>query len=390
MQSTTSSIEGSRKAYTPDQLQSLTIDLLRFPLAIMVVFCHLDPDYIPLSDADFSILSWRGIYNVVAILLSHSLSAIAVPTFFLISGYLFFMKCTEFTWGFYRYKIQRRIHSLIIPYFLWNALAIVVYVLVTLGKYGTLEPANYILSQGWHWFYDCISWAPSRVNWLGDTAISATPFDLPLWFLRDLIVVSLLSPVIYGFVKRLKIWGILLLLLADISRIWPALPGFSSTAFCYFSLGAYLAINRYNIVDLVHRYKHTILPIALVLLLSLTYFGGLKTRVGGNLDPIFYLFGVFAAFYIASELIMRYHIKPNKLLVSSCLFVYAMHYLTPKGNLWEKSLQMLHAIIPGQSGFEDIVCYVLTPFLTAAICIAIYAVGRKFLPKITLIFSGNK
>ena len=72
------------------ELLSSTIDLLRFPLAIMVIFTHMNPHVINLIDADFSLFSGHGIYNIVGIVGSHVLTHIAVPTFFLISGFLFF------------------------------------------------------------------------------------------------------------------------------------------------------------------------------------------------------------------------------------------------------------------------------------------------------------
>ena len=70
------------------KLLSSTIDLIRFPLAIMVIFIHMNPRVVNLIDADFNFFSGRGIYNVMRIIGSHVLSSIAVPTFFLISGFL--------------------------------------------------------------------------------------------------------------------------------------------------------------------------------------------------------------------------------------------------------------------------------------------------------------
>ena len=64
------------------KLQSATIDLLRFPLAIMVIFIHMNPCVINLFETDFNLMSSHRIYNIVGILLSHVLAHIAVPTFF--------------------------------------------------------------------------------------------------------------------------------------------------------------------------------------------------------------------------------------------------------------------------------------------------------------------
>ncbi len=77
---------------TDDVLQSRTIDLLRFPMAVMVVFIHMNPVVVKWADADFSLISGNGLYNLLGILISNILTHMAVPTFFLISGFLFFLK----------------------------------------------------------------------------------------------------------------------------------------------------------------------------------------------------------------------------------------------------------------------------------------------------------
>ena len=104
------------------KLQSATIDLLRFPLAIMVIFIHMNPEVSNLFDADFSLISGHGIYNVTGVLLSHVLTHIAVPTFYLISGFLFFINFQKWSWEGYKKKLSSRIKTLLVPYLLWNAI----------------------------------------------------------------------------------------------------------------------------------------------------------------------------------------------------------------------------------------------------------------------------
>lgn len=103
-----------------DKLQFETIDVLRFPMAVMVMFIHMNPNVVNLIDADFDLFSGHGLFNVSAILLSHVISAIAVPTFFLISGFLFFVNFKTWSWDGYKKKMKHRVKSLLIPYFLWN------------------------------------------------------------------------------------------------------------------------------------------------------------------------------------------------------------------------------------------------------------------------------
>lgn len=182
------------------ELLSSTIDLLRFPLAIMVIFIHMNPQVINLIDADFNLFSGRGIYNMTQIVGSHVLSHIAVPTFYLISGFLFFnYNFNKWSWNTYRRKIKARIRTLFIPYIMWNLLPFLLLLLTMLG--GVIlydKPAEgitqLIKEKSWHIFYDCNEWGTTRVNWLGEHLRMTGPYDLPLWFLRDLIVVTLLTP----------------------------------------------------------------------------------------------------------------------------------------------------------------------------------------------------
>jgi surface polysaccharide O-acyltransferase-like enzyme len=111
--------------YSPEELQSATIDLLRFPLIFMVIFIHLSYTAVHLPDADSPLFSEQGILNLLYLLLSDGICRLAVPTFFIISGFLFFINVTDFTWEQYKYKIKRRFRSLVIPYFLWNLIAII-------------------------------------------------------------------------------------------------------------------------------------------------------------------------------------------------------------------------------------------------------------------------
>jgi peptidoglycan/LPS O-acetylase OafA/YrhL len=380
---------------TPEQLQSQTIDLLRFPLAIMVIFIHMNPHMVSPVNGDISLFSGLGIFNIVAITLSRILSKIAVPTFFFISGFLFFYKNQTWQWSTYKRKMQRRIHTLVIPYFLWNIVAfmlpLLMYTQAVIRHHIPMSDLiGLIAENNWRIFYDINTWSSGQVNWLGQALSSTGPFDLPLWFLRDLIVVTVFAPAIYWVVKRLKIWGIIVLFIAYISRIWLQVPGFSIGAFFMFALGAYFAVNSLNIVTIAQRYKALIVPICIALFVfSVTTYNTSNISFQ-TLSLVYVPFGVFTAFYIASKLIERYRIKPNKLLVSSCFFVYAFHGIWDSFGPIQISSRLLHCIIPGESGIETVVVYLTGPFLTAFICIAILYLCRKICPKLILLLSGNK
>lgn len=365
--------------YSPEELQSATIDLLRFPLIFMVIFIHLSYTAVHLPDADFPLFSEQGILNLLYLLSSDGICRLAVPTFFIISGFLFFINVTDFTWEQYKYKIKRRFRSLVIPYFLWNLIAIILSIVV-LALLPSISLENVysipkLLSNGWHLFYNA-----NGGNY---------PIDYPLWFVRDLIVVSLLSPVIYWYVKKLGIFGLIIILVAGATNMWISLPGFGISAFFYFSVGAYFAINRYNIVEFSRRYKSVIIVGAIILYGLYTYFNGENSDARFAKIVLFSLFGAFAFFYLCSQLIVKFHVWPNRMLLSSCLFVLALHAILSR-TMIRATQSLIHHIIPGTSVFEDITVYILTPIITALICLAIFAFCRKYLPTLTRLLTGNK
>lgn len=378
-------------------LQSTTIDILRFPLAIMVVFIHMNPKVTNLLEIDYNLLSCHGIKNLIGILFSHVIASIAVPTFYIISGFLFFINFQKWNWADNKSKIRKRVKSLVIPYFLWNFVPFILYIIFMLVgvcfKGNSISNVySYIQEYSWHIFYDCNEWGTTQVNWLGDNLRMTGPYNLPLWFLRDLIVLTFLNPLIYFIVKRIRISALFILFIAYISRIWTQIPGFQITAFFYFTTGAYFALNNLNIVSFAKRFNYLFLPVCIICLFITTIYDGVNTVVGQFFCPFFVFSGVFTTFYIASLLIKRYKIKPNKFLVSSSFFIYAFHvaYLPIIGNPLSFSQNILHKLIPGNTCIEDCICYMASPFLTIIICLLVLSITRKFLPKTTLLFTGNK
>ena len=223
------------------KLQSLTIDFLRFPLIMMVVFIHMSPKTTNLIDAKYDLLSGLGIYNIVKILFSHIIPSIAVPTFFLISGLLFFSNFQEWSWDGYKKKIKSRMKTLLIPYILWNLIPF----LLIVGKCFICDISNgnpttdtqaFFTNNIWRTFYNFHEWESSNTDWFGNHLSSTAPLNIPLWFIRNLFVISLLTPIIYIAVKRLKTWLITVLFLAYISKIWTHIPCLDIESVFFFTI----------------------------------------------------------------------------------------------------------------------------------------------------------
>lgn len=381
---------------TEDKIQSLTIDFLRFPMAIAVIFIHMGPKVINLVDSDIDILSIKGLYNISGIMFSHVFSHISVPMFFLISGFLFFYNFNNERG--YKNKLKSRISTLLIPYLLWNILPWLLYVLAIIFRNCLIGNSfsnliSFIETYNFNILYACHEWGESRVNWLGNNLLMTGPYNLPLWFLRDLIFMVILTPLINFLINKCKIWYIFFLLLAYVSRIWILIPGFHITACFFFSLGSYFAINQINIISFVRKYKMFAVISFLILLCLTVIYDGNNTFIGENIYPFFIITGVFAVFYITSNLIEKFDLKPNKLLISSCFFIYAFHgvvFPVINGSPLSFIEKIVHFIVPGESDIETLICYYITPFITAFLCIVLMLAIKKIFPRLAKVLTGNR
>ena len=113
-----------------DEHTSKTISFARFPLIALVAFIH---SYImmPYHGSSVTALEVPMFYNI-EFLISEIIACIAVPLFFLISGFLFFYRLSDFTCKLYITKLKKRFKTLFIPYVFWSLAAIMVTCVVQL------------------------------------------------------------------------------------------------------------------------------------------------------------------------------------------------------------------------------------------------------------------
>lgn len=191
------------------------LDLIRVLLTVGIVCRHATTTELPSSTHAFDLIT-RGVVI---------LTEICVPLFFVISGYLFFRNTPDkpdvnWFWG----KYESRFFSLVIPYLIANIIAWCCYYFAM----------NEVPSMVSGFFGD--SWKdPIFVFWTG-------PVNMSLWFIRELIVVVLLSPLVYLLVRYLSWWGVLALGVLWAFKIGPE-PIF------LFSAGACLGIRKIDPVE---------------------------------------------------------------------------------------------------------------------------------------------
>ncbi len=314
---------------------------LRFPMMVLVTYAH---SYGHVAE-NFNLLSldWNT-YEFLKLLISQTLVKVAVPVFFFMSGYLFFSNVKEWNLTVYREKMLRRVKTLLIPYLIWNLLMAV--------KLKTFS---------WSMFW--VYWKPAgtQIDWLGNEQLMTAPANMPLWFLRDLIIVSLLAPIIYIGIRYLGYWLLGLLTMCYLSGICAFIPGLSAYAVYFFTFGAFLSIRKMDLVETMKRYELPayILSVILAIAMICTY----HTSTFSSLMLVFRITGAIAVFCLASHISQKGH-SP---LCDSAYFIYLAHYVFFMSFVDEAFFSIFDTSMASLS-----VHYLLCPLIKVSIFVGIY------------------
>lgn len=366
------------------KLQSQTIGFLRFPLMLMVVFIHAPHTKGDMQSVNYYNMSGEDIYTIV-VALAHTLTNVAVPAFFMFSGFLFFYNTKSFTKEIYFGKLQKRISSLLIPYLIWNIVPLILSLVLSL-KNGTFDQFWSSLSEKGGVatiFWNYSTWTNKVTN-----QVYFGPALLPLWFLRDLILTVILSPIIFFIVKRLKILGVVILGLLYYFKVGGVVAQYNLnqliTATFFFSLGSYFSLNDLNMVSVSRSLnKFVILPFLLMAWASVYYY---QTDVYKYVLPFYVIFGIIVLINITSVLLQRGIVKEISLLSKSSFFIYLAHVVL----IMDVSRIIVDRIFTSENMGMSALNFILTPLLCTLICISLYWVMNKIMPKVTAVITGGR
>lgn len=355
---------------TSNNQLSTILDALRFPMIVLVLFMHVVP--IAPNDIPWE-LSWKSFYLFTTEFIAHNFGRIAVPIFFLISGYLFFLKAPD-SWdtSFFTSQWRKRIKTLLIPYLLWNIL-----------KYLAIGFKGYSMQYlGFHADIDATYF--HSLDWYG---IFYGPLNEPLWYLRDLILMVLLSPLFYLLMRYLRVFGIILLGLWYLSAVELGIVGLSLTAIFYFGLGAFFSISKRNMLQDFTRWG----AIPLVISCLSIALGTILDNTGATkeywLRPALIL-GVIGSFSLCKTLLEESNRFKSITLkyASSVFFIYAVHEIYLKN--W---LNGFFSRIPMIEHYAvKYVGYLLQPLILLGICLLLDYFVRRYLPKVYAVLTGGR
>lgn len=320
--------------------------------------------------------------------------------FFLFAGYLFFIRYDSFGMKEYITSIRHKSRTLFIPYILWCTIASVLSIIQS-GSFDTID-TNLITDLYW-----CGHGARFTVTPFGNVIplISSPSCNGVLWFIRDLIVMFLLSPLVWLIGKLSPRITIPLLLLCALLHV--GIPYIGSDAPIWFTLGAIFAIRHIDFVSFSHRHALQLISIwgvlAVIYMVMHHYFDphhlayGAKSILEKTLTSTI---GVFAYIAIAYNCLypkkignVTYFIgfckKPiNRwliLLSPTSFFLYMVHFLPGL----EENFHLTSTLISNQE-WEKTLDYLSTSLIKITVIPLLFFAMRRYTPRLLSILTGGR
>lgn len=285
-----------------------------------------------------------------------NITSIAVPYFFLISGYFFF-KESYYKKGCYSLMIRKKFNTLFIPFCIWNAFAILP--MMVGGKVVTEE----------HWYNYVLNFLHSDYNG-------------PLWYVRTLMLLMILSP-FYDWLFILGTWLgkkneqlIQIFVLICIMYNWYPMDSstLSTEGWLFFLLGGILRKHEqwqvFKLSDILTYVLFGCWIIGCFLLQSTNIW----------LGKMFLLFGIFIFWQFISYCFLKRKFDISKY----SFFIYVTHFI-----LLKISKTLLAKMFFGVE-FMAVVTFIILPIIVVLLMVKVGKLWNRLSPKTFAIVTGGR
>ena len=271
-----------------------------------------------------------------------------------------------------RFNIKGRFKRLVAPYFLWNSLFLLIYLM--LGMFSSKVNHN-LIELNCNSFNGCLQ----RLFSINDSCV-----DGPMWYVRCVFVLYLLQPILKVLYKKITFrWLAIICVLATLmseswcSRYYP-MYGIAS-----FVLGGYLAYHKIDMFGAFRDKRYLLWPIAIIGL-----FGGFLFNVFNDtfsepsgicklmMLPLFYLLYDRISFIMKSSFFNNYFMPAS-------FTIYAVHIF-----FTSIFMHILGSFIPKIVGGMFIIS-IFTIIFSLISSIILWRVANAIFPKVFRIFDGR-
>ena len=347
-----------------DATVSQRINLMRIVLISGIILVH-----VPYDPATSPYAGQFGGFDWLRVFLGDSLFRIGVPCLSAISGYLLFQRGLA---GFdYRRTLRGKASTILLPFLLWNTAFLLLVV------------AAQARGIGFGYLPDVLNATPR--DWMNLAfAIEAWPVNIPLYFLRDLLLCLLLSPLIAIAVLRYP-RTVLALMLAYAVLPLPNGIFLKKSILFGFSFGVCAALHRFDIRRL-DRFAVPLvlaaLAMAVALSIALFAFGPEFPAWLDMLRSLTAIAGIFGAWALSALLVRTAPGEALAKLGGLSFWIFCAHY----------PLLILFWMVWNRIGGADAypLFYVASPLLALAVLVVSHAAARRFTPSLHAILTGRR
>lgn len=385
-----------QKQGQPRAAHSQALDLLRFPLAIVVLTVHTFHNPTVFVYGKEYTFAGRPLFDAFYNFVYSFLSDYSLMIYFFISGYVFFLGITDFTADVYKRKLRNRVKTLLIPFIVWNVACVLVELSYYFPPLSAMRPGLDFAKV------DLSPVAVLQTFWNSIHGIFGNVYEYPaadyvgiyppqnnsLWFLRALMAMALLTPVLWCTIKRV---GICLTCAAYALWAWAYLYGTGyvlefATALFPFSFGAYMSISGRNMINVFGRYFK--LSAVAYIALSAVQMAALY----GDAQLVYKVAKVLAcpvalvlAYNLSAWLLRRNYCRVVPLLASASFFIYVSHELI-LGNV----KKVLVALIRPCNGVAGAATYILAIAVVAFGLLGVFWLMQRYTPRLLKFVAGRK
>ena len=215
------------------------ITSLRWLCIVLVLMQHaVQWPYFQASLADFC---FEPVFGWVYMTVVYGLGIGIVPVFFIISGYLQFAKPRN-----YKDTVLKKLEGLMLPMLIWTAVACLEYLALKKWTGRILQFAFLESSNPLDWLKGIFGDYSGMLS--GSIGV---PLLYQFWFIRDLFILSILSPLINWLLHKIPWIYMTLCLLALVFVISPLT---APHALFFYSLGGLCAIRKWNFFSLADKW----------------------------------------------------------------------------------------------------------------------------------------
>ena len=349
---------------------SNTIVALRTVLNILIVFLHMRitaTTYQDLMIADYPVY-----YAIVTF--CTLIERLAVPLFFCISGFLYFYSFSPTRYCFWK-KTIRRLQHLVQPVFIWVSIYLLIYLVAQQLPYISelfSGKNKLIMDYNWKDLIDAYTGIQTEI-----------PFAGQYWFLRNLFILCLFSPLFYFIFKYTKQVGVLIIgiiwLLQPVTQINAPLMN----SIFFFLLGGYIGYARTEFY-FSKKQTYTIYSISVIFLIITFFLSIYGYQVYEYFYELYILLGIGAVCLFCHWLVGKGYAGILIRLSAGSYFCFLLHQ-----QILMFFKRGIYKVLSPHENIALIILYYIIPVINIVVFYVIYYYLRKKHTKLLSLLIGQ-